>query len=453
MRFDVDPGFEATIEARLGTIAQRGLIRLELDAMRALLIRLGSPQQLFRTVHVAGTNGKGSTAALIESCLRAAGFRTGLYTSPHLQSYRERIRLDGEPVAAQQLLDVLNQTVLPAARELALVPTEFDLLTAAAFRLFAEAEIDIAIVEVGLGGRLDSTNVLEAPLVSVISSIALDHTDRLGTTVAAIAAEKAGIVKPGRPVVTAAIGDAREVIRQVALEHDAPLTVAEPCQLVAAGPEGQRVEYAPEGGSVLAGEYQMPLFGAHQRLNLALALRALDAIAAIAPVSRAEALYGVSTAQWPGRLELLHAGGRTWLLDGAHNPDGCAALKAALAEHFPGRPLGLVLGMVADKDWSTMAGGFADLAERTWLTNVPNPRGVDPELVSNVLVGPSVQVVQPFASALDAAAVWAAQRGPEAMTVIAGSLFLVGACRTELQQLPMTGDGRMGRYLPSAHQH
>src|SRR4051812_13462191 len=158
-----DPAFEATVEARLGTIAQRGLIRLELDAMRALLRQLGQPERLFRTVHVAGTNGKGSTAAMVESALRAAGFHTGLYTSPPLESYRERIRLDGVPIEPKALLALLDSRVLPAAKRLELVPTEFDLLTAAAMLAFAEAEIDVAIIEVGLGGRLDSTNVLEAP--------------------------------------------------------------------------------------------------------------------------------------------------------------------------------------------------------------------------------------------------------------------------------------------------
>ena len=427
-----DPAFEATVEARLGTIAQRGLIRLELEAMRALLAQLGQPERLYRTVHVAGTNGKGSTAAMVESALRTAGFRTGLYTSPHLESYRERIRLEGEPIGAADLLRVLDSRVLPAARRLQLVPTEFDLLTAAALLAFAEAEVDIAIIEVGLGGRLDSTNVLEEPLATVISSIGLDHMDRLGTDIAAIAGEKAGIIKPGRPVVTSATGDALAVIRARSAAQGAPLTIVEPAESLGVSGWGQRLRFAPGTPSPLAGDYGIPLLGEHQLSNAALALQTLEAIAPWAPVSRQAAQAGLAATSWPGRLERIHASEVDWLLDGAHNPAGCEALARTVKGQFGDRRIGLILGMVADKDWTAMATGLSGLAEQVWLTRVPNPRSLDPALVSTVIVGGSVEVLQPFAEALTAAQAWAVRHGPEALIVIAGSLYLIGACRTQL---------------------
>jgi dihydrofolate synthase/folylpolyglutamate synthase len=427
-----DPAFEATVEARLGTVARRGLIRLELDAMRALLTRLGSPQRLFRSIHVAGTNGKGSTAAMLESALRTAGFRTGLYTSPHLESYRERICLHGDPIAPEQLLRLLDNHVLPAARQLELVPTEFDLLTATAFLAFAEAELDVAIIEVGLGGRLDSTNVLADPLATVITSIGLDHTDRLGGTLAAIAAEKAGIIKPGRPVVTSATGEALEVIRARATDLDAPLTAVEAATGLGPSPLGQRLHFTPVTASPLAGDYEIPLLGPHQLQNAALALQTLETIAPWAPVSRDAVRQGLADVRWPGRLERVYVGGCDWLLDGAHNPAGCEMLKAGLQTHFAGRKLGLVLGMVADKDWQAMARSLDGIAEQTWVTAVPNPRGLDPELVSHVMAESRPQVIQRFADALSAARTWAAAQGPEALIVMAGSLYLIGACRTVL---------------------
>jgi dihydrofolate synthase/folylpolyglutamate synthase len=427
-----DPAFEALVEARLGTIARKGLIRLELDAMRALLTRLGSPQRLFRSVHVAGTNGKGSTAAMVESALRAAGFRTGLYTSPHLESYRERIQLDGAPITPAWLLTMLDTRVLPAARQLELVPTEFDLLTATAFLTFAEAEVDIAVIEVGLGGRLDSTNVLDDPLAGVITSIGLDHTDRLGETIAAIAAEKAGIIKAGRPVVTSATGEALAVIQATAAGLGAPVTAVVPATGLGATPTGQALRFEPATATPLAGDYTIPLLGRHQLQNAALALQTLETLAPWAPVSREAAAEGLATVRWPGRMETIVAGGVTWLLDGAHNPAGCETLRATLGESFGNRPLGLILGMVADKDWQAMALSLAGLADQMWLTAVPNPRGLDPELVSAVMANEAPQVLQPFADALSAARDWALRQGPEALVVIAGSLYLIGACRTAL---------------------
>jgi dihydrofolate synthase/folylpolyglutamate synthase len=436
-----DPAFEATVESRLGTIARRGLIRLELDAMRALLQRLGSPQRLFRSIHVAGTNGKGSTAAMVESALRTAGYRTGLYTSPHLESYRERIQLEGAPIAPDRLLKLLDSHVLPAAQQLELVPTEFDLLTATAFLAFAEAGLDIAIIEVGLGGRLDSTNVLADPLATVITSIGLDHTDRLGTTIAEIAGEKAGIIKAGRPVVTAATGEALQVIEVQAGSLGAPLTAVKAATSLGNSPVGQRLQFTPDTPSPLAGEYEIPLLGRHQLQNAALALQTLETIAPWAPVSREAAVAGLAGVHWPGRMERLSIGGVDWVLDGAHNPAGCDVFKEGLRQHFGDRKLGLVLGMVADKDWQAMAGSLSGLAEQTWLTAVPNPRGLDPELVSAVMADSRPQVIQRFEDALSAAREWAAAQGPEALIVIAGSLYLIGACRTALHAAagPMVG--------------
>lgn len=309
-------------------------IKFGLDTTHALLDALGNPQGQFATVHVAGTNGKGSTASLIAEALGAAGFRVGLYTSPHLVSFRERIRVDGIPIseaAVAAWTELLRPTIVASGA------TFFEATTAIAFADFAARGVEIAVVEVGLGGRLDSTTVV-TPLVSVVTHIALDHQRYLGDTLEAIAAEKAGIAKPGVPFV---VGDPD------------PAIVA---MLLAAGAAAvQRVDPAAELQAVVvpsAARYHGPLglLGPHQRRNAAVAEAALAALPpafAVPPAARAEAF---SRTRVPGRLDRR---GR-WLFDVAHNPDGMRSLTAAMAElRLPGPVHGLV-SILGDKAWPAM---------------------------------------------------------------------------------------------------
>jgi len=343
---------QQSLEALYGLERRRD--KLGLDGTRALLGALGDPHAEWASVHVAGTNGKGSVCALVERVLREAGIRTGLFTSPHLVDFRERIRVDGQWADADRL-----------ARRLALIArlpegkdrTFFEVCTALAFDDFAAREVEWAVVEVGLGGRLDSTNVVDATL-AVITSIGVDHAEVLGRTPRQIAAEKAGIIKPEVPVVSGvAPGEAADVIARTAAQRDAPLVLA--AQRVAArwlgdGPDGLRcaVEVAPWGRL----ELTCPLHGRHQLDNARTALAALSALTESGVELEAEAVVeGFARARWPGRLEACPAEPRLWW-DGAHNPDGFAALARAWAEDLGFEPpAAVVLALAQDKDAAAIA--------------------------------------------------------------------------------------------------
>ena len=339
-------------QAALDALAARGRfgIRLGLGRTRALLAELGDPQLAVRGALVAGTNGKGSVLALAGSALRAAGLRVGETPKPHLVSYRERVTIDGRPISATDFTRHV-QAVLAVADRVARrhgEPTEFELLTAVVFRHFAEASLDVALVEVGLGGRLDATHAWDGG-VAVVTNVALDHTDRLGTTIAAIAREKAAIIERGDRAVTGADGEALAIVRRRARRMGVPLTEVVPAPLLGWDRDGLTVEL-PRLGEVRVG-----LRGRHQAANVAVADALLDALAdaGIAHADAASRRAGYANATWPGRLELLTVDGDEILLDGAHNPAGAAALAQALDDLrpylAPGR-LTLVVASMADKD-------------------------------------------------------------------------------------------------------
>ena len=337
----------------LAALATRGRfgIRMGLGRTRALLRALGDPQLAVRGALVAGTNGKGSVLALAGSALRAAGLRVGETPKPHLVTYRERVVIDGRPIGVDDFTRNV-EAVLAVADRVARRhgdPTEFELLTAVVFRHFAEANLDLALVEVGLGGRLDATHAWDGG-VAVVTNVDLDHMDRLGPTIAAIAKEKAAIIERGDIAVTGATGDALEVIGRRARRMAVPLTVVEPATLLGWDRDGIDVE-VPGLGPTRVG-----LRGRHQAENVAVADALLDALeeAGIATVDPDARRRGYATAVWPGRLELLELGdGRDVLLDGAHNPAGAAALARALDDlrpHLAAGPLTLVTASMADKD-------------------------------------------------------------------------------------------------------
>lgn len=405
-------------------------VRLELEPFRALVAALGPPPVARPTVLVAGTNGKGSVAALIEAVLRRAGRRTGLYTSPHLESWNERIRVSGDPIEDAALASRLER-VVDTARAAALPPpTPFEALTAAALLEFAAREVEAAVLEVGLGGRLDATNAVE-PTLSVITRVALDHRAELGADLATIAREKAGILRRDVPLVLAPQPEeALRALREAARSSGAPVVDVDESVAV----EG--VEWRGLGGMAVElrtslGAYSLrtTLSGAHQIENLRTAVAAVERLAAAGlPIGGAAIEEGVGACRWPGRLELLRhpQSGAEALLDAAHNPDGCGALRAFLERL--GRPHVLVFGCLADKDAAGMLEAVAAGAEELVVTRPTSTRAAAPEALLAALGGSrAARVIEDPARAL------AETVGPGRLTVVAGSIVLVGEARRALR--------------------
>ncbi len=430
----------------LAALAARGRfgIRLGLGRTRALLAALDHPELAFRGALVAGTNGKGSVLALMGSALTAAGYRVGETPKPHLVTYRERLQIGGVPVDRDtfaRLSGVVFATADKVARRHG-EPTEFELLTAITFLWFAEMGLDLAVVEVGLGGRLDATHAWDGG-VAVVTNISLDHTDRLGTTIEAIAREKAAIIMRGDLAVTGAWGSALEVIERRSRRVAAPLTVTPPAPLRAVGRDGIDVELGR------LGTVRVGLRGRHQAANVAVADAALDALeaAGIARVPPERRREGYASVRWPGRLELISVGGRDVLLDGAHNPAGAAALAEALDEMAPflapGRPT-LVLAIMADKDVDgvvrALAGSTLLREARVICTAPSGGRALAADRLAarwQSLAGRAAEAVEEPAAALDAAltsgsGAFLASGAGAGPVIVAGSLYLVGAARAIL---------------------
>jgi dihydrofolate synthase/folylpolyglutamate synthase len=412
----------------LQRLAQAG-VRLGLQRVEALLEAMGSPHAAMPSLHVAGTNGKGSVCTMLDACLRAAGRHTGLYTSPHIQQLNERFRIDGRPISDARL-DALLTEIDRRAREWAHARGEarddggltvFEAETLAAFLWFAQQELDAAVIEVGLGGRLDATNVV-TPEVTSIVSVGLDHTDRLGDTIAAIAAEKAGILKPGVPMVVGPLPkDALSAVRVMAKERGCPLFVA--------GTDF-RVEGTPEDFSYRSARLSLSglscgLSGAHQVENAGVALAMLERWSERRPelaVDEAAMRAGLKSAQNPGRFEWL---ADDLLIDGAHNVDGARALASALAALPRDRPRTLLLGASKDKDVRAIAAALRPMIDRVLTTSCAHPRAMMPGEVAERLVGLGVPVLPagPIEDALPMA------REGRGLVIVAGSLFLAGAAR------------------------
>jgi dihydrofolate synthase/folylpolyglutamate synthase len=424
------------VSAVVAALQARGRfgVRLGLARTRALLATLGSPEAGIRGVLIGGTNGKGSTQAIVASILRAAGLRVGQTPKPHLVSYRERIVVDGRAIAASDLDDVLTQ-VLAAAERIERrhgPPTEFEVLTSAAFLWLARARVDIAVIEVGMGGRLDATNAWDGG-VAAITNVALDHTEYLGPTIPAIAREKAAIIKRGDLAVTGADGEALAVIRRRAVRVAAPLDTVTPLPIDHVGRDGSVVVHPS------LGRLRLGLLGAHQAANAAVALGVVGSLerAGIARVTPEAVRTGLADARWPGRLELLEVDGIDVLLDGAHNAAGAHALADALGLLRPhlasGRPT-LVLGILGDKDVAGMVDALRSSPglhdARVLATPVPDaPRTLDAATLATTW-GPAAVATASADEALDLGLAAAAVEGGP--LVVAGSLYLVGHVRGRL---------------------
>ena len=343
-----------------------------LDRTRALLAALGDPHKRLQFVHVAGTNGKGSTAAMLDSCLRCAGYRVGLFTSPYINRFNERIQVDGVPIPDADLVRLVEQ-VQPAASAMADVPTEFELITALGMLYFVQTRCDIVVLEVGLGGALDSTNVIDPPECAVITALGMDHVKELGPTLADIAAAKAGIIKPGSPVVSyGGAPEADRVIADAAAACGAPLTVADFARLTlrGAGLEGQTFDYDGLTGLTL------PLLARYQPRNAAVAIEALRALRARGwQIPDSAIRQGLAQVRWPGRFELLRRD-PPFLLDGSHNAHGMRATADSLRALFQGEKFVFLVSIMADKDVDEMLRLLLPLAKGFVTVTAPSPRAI-----------------------------------------------------------------------------
>ena len=375
-----------------------------LENTRQLATLAGNPQEQLRFIHVAGTNGKGSTCAMLESIYREAGLRVGLFTSPHLVSFRERIQINRELISEGDIVRLVSEMQPRLATfPIAYHPTFFEVVAVMALRYFADHKCDLVIWETGLGGRLDATNIV-TPLASVITNIGLDHQQWLGNTLAEIAAEKAGIIKPRIPVVTATdASEALSVIESTAQQNESPLTLI-------TSQHASRISHSA-------------LIGEHQRLNAALASATAKLLCPAIPVTETEIQTGLANVSWPGRFQIIHRPtGKIIVLDGAHNPDGVRTLALALQSNFPDTRPTLIVGMLADKNWQLMCERLASLAERVLTVPVVSERSAsaaDLAAVCRECLPQATEARQSLSEALSRAE-------DDSLVVVAGSLYLVG---------------------------
>jgi len=413
--------YEQTIEYLYGI--QLFGIKLGLENVRALLKLMGDPHETpplaGRFIHIAGTNGKGSVAAMLSAIGQRAGLRVGLYTSPHLVSFCERMQVNGQPIPEADVVRLVNE-IRPLMQRVAEMPehahpTFFEAITAIALRYFQERRCDLVVWETGMGGRLDATNVV-TPMVSVITNVQNDHATYLGDTIAKIAKEKAGVIKPGVPVVTAAADPAvLEVIEQTAAEAHAPLTVvrSSDCQPLGEDLRGQRIRV---GGI----ECMIPLIGAHQVVNAA---TAITAVRLALKVSDEMICEGLERTRWPGRFHVM-SGQPVVVLDGAHNPAAAEVLGATLDRHFRGQRLAMILGILRDKDREGICRMLVPHATEVLTVRVPSERSSNPaelaEICRRVAPGVRVHNANTVAAALEECCEY------DGVVLITGSLFLVG---------------------------
>lgn len=431
--------------------------RLGLDRIRELLERLGRPQDRLKFVHVAGTNGKGSTCAYLASILQAAGLRTGLFTSPYIEVFEERIRVDGDNISREELMGVtlaVREQAEAIAAETGDHPTEFELMTAVALMHFARSACDIVVLEVGLGGRLDSTNVIDAPEVAVVARIGLDHTGLLGTTLSAIAGEKAGIVKPGSRVVSwPQDAEAMEVVEQRAAACGDQLAVPDLAQLHVGAVErrlaGSNVSCEAFVRTFSYKQYSnlsTRLLGAYQPANAALAIEATEALREAGwDVSDNAIRSGVAQAAWPGRFDVLPRvqGEPTVVVDGGHNPQGATALVDSLNDVFPGQKPVFVIGVLEDKDYPAMLEAVLPQAAAFVVVTPDNPRALAASKLARAIrwtgqdmLGCS-SCVNPYeARDMDDALAKARElAGPDGLVCAFGSLYSIAAVKAALRNV------------------
>ncbi|MEE0210946.1 MAG: folylpolyglutamate synthase/dihydrofolate synthase family protein [Negativibacillus sp.] len=404
--------------------------RYGLEKLKQALHLMGDPQEKVPYVHIAGTNGKGSTASMLSSILNHAGLRCGLYTSPHLQRYNERFQIAGEPISDEQLIQSV-QRVQQVCEQLGGTPIVFEVLTLMAFELFARLDCQIAVLEVGIGGRLDSTNCIPSPQAAVVTQLGLDHTETLGDTIEQIAWQKGGIAKPGsRLVMAAQQEEAMEVVRQICRQEDCAFCVADPkrMQLLSSTLKGQRVldEHF--------GELLIPLAGGHQIKNAANVLCTVEQLVQRGWEIPTEAVRdGLAAAKWSARFELLDES-PYFILDGGHNPQCVQAAMDALEQFFPGKKAVILTGMMQDKDTEQMLEQMAEHAACFVCLHPDSPRALSAEQLAQ-------QVKERFGlpafcceSIAQGVALAREKAGSDGLVCALGSLYLAAEVRAQFER-------------------
>ena len=452
---DIDKAYQETldylysfIDYSLQKTVRYSPEKFDLGRMRAFMAALGDPQFEYPVIHVAGTKGKGSVSALCASALQASGYRVGLYTSPHLQDYVERIQVDGDPIPHTDLVSLVEEIkpYVAASPEI----TTFEITTALAFLYFAQQDVGAAVVEVGLGGRLDATNVCD-PLVTVITSISYDHTDLLGETLAEIAGEKAGIIKPQVPIVVSLqLADAREVIERIAAERGAPLIQVGRdyfFELLTKSMENQTFQVWVNSSTsevvaeISSGSDQdtqpvnltIPLLGSHQVENAATAYATLQVAAQKGLlVNESGIRQGFESVNWPARFEIMRHE-PPLIIDSAHNRDSAQKLRLTLEDYYPGHPVVLVFGASEDKDIQGMFAELLPVVRQVVATKSTHPRAIDPAKLVEIAQQFDLQVFS--SSSVEEALVEAEMKAAGgAIILVTGSIFVAAAARAVWQE-------------------
>lgn len=420
--------------------------KFNLDRMYQLMRLEGNPHTQYPVIHFAGTKGKGSTASMIASILRQAGYIVGLYTSPHLQEFTERIQINGQPISKEDLIEYLDEMKPFIERTAEL--TTFEITTALGFKAFSRKQVDLAVVEVGLGGRLDATNIVN-PLVSVITSLSFDHMNILGDSITQIAAEKGGIIKPTKPVILAPQWkEAREVIERISEEKKAPLTIVGrdyffsershslSGQTFIVWPKedqelindfiasGGRSDWEPE-------HFTIPLLGFHQVENAATAYAAIEVLRATGvKISKNHISEGFGRVEWPGRFEVVHTNPFV-IVDSAHNKDSALRLRLAMDDYLNGKPIFLIFGSSEDKDVQGMFSHLLPRVKMVIATKSEHPRAMEPDILVELAnqFGKKAIATQSIEEALELAKYHA---GNETVILVAGSIFVAAAARAAL---------------------
>ncbi|MFA5687864.1 MAG: folylpolyglutamate synthase/dihydrofolate synthase family protein [Kiritimatiellales bacterium] len=401
-------------------------IKPGLDVISELLRQLGNPHENLKIIHVAGTNGKGSVCAMIESVLRASGFKTGLYTSPHLFRFNERFRIAGKEISDVELENLIVRVEAAAGHITTRPPTFFEISTAMAFEYFRRQNVDYAVIEVGMGGRWDATNVVQ-PLISIITRIDLDHAEYLGSDIQNVAREKAGIIKTGAPVICGPMPvEAESIIYQEAAEKNVPILGSEAAAFIHVL-ETRRTDQLIDieaSGSEYNG-IRLPLAGTFQIENCGIAVAALEDIADLAGI-RLEMKKGLEAVKWPGRFQLLQMKPPV-IYDGAHNPAGARALKKSIEQIYPKFENGFVFSFMRDKDVTGILETVASLAGKAWAYTLPGDRAMSAGeiIAAGKTAGMQIELIEHLNEALD----WA-NAGKKRLVCFTGSLYLPEQLRT-----------------------
>jgi dihydrofolate synthase/folylpolyglutamate synthase len=411
--------------------------KLGLVRINRLLGLMGYPQERYHTIHVTGTNGKGSVSAMLAGILNRSDIHTGLYISPHLVSYTERIQVDGQPIGKQDFADcmrvvktVAEQMVLDGEEQ----PTQFEILTAMAFLYFAKRGVEYAVIEVGLGGLLDSTNVI-VPEISIITNVTLEHADRCGGTLDGVAHHKAGIIKEGVPVVTAAQGEPLAVIEATAEEKNADIFIAGrdfASKFISSNGRRQTLEFSSPLLGIAGDKYELQLLGHHQIENSSLAMMAAEILhQADSRITEATIHQALGLVEWPGRFERLDLDGQKIVVDGAHNPAGMVELRTSLDTYFPTEERVIMLGILKDKDIDSMLKILLRPNDTVIVTAPQSNRASDPEIVAKKIQAQHIEV---YADNKEALARSIELADKKRLLCIAGSLYLIGGVRQMILQ-------------------